>query len=216
MHGHTLLYHFFILCRFKRKLFIILLGTTITCLIAIYLTQAYRYGSIIYSISDEFLNSAQKGSDWTHSGKDVSSKFRRLTNYNEYSKEHAYGYVVALQYSGQQGAGIQALMSLQCWAASFNLPIHILEPILNGTVFVSIPHERSVNLSNKSLRFSDLFNIQHFNRISESIGYVSVDTGEGFFTSAPMQRCHLCSSKTNFQEHTSIGTFSKDYLDRGL
>ena len=180
MHGHTL-YHFFIPCRFRRKLFIILLGTTVTCLIGIYLRQAYHS---ISSISDEFLNSAQKSSNWTHSGKDVSSKFRRLTNHNEYSREHAYGYVVALQYSGQQGAGIQALMSLQCWAASFNLPVHILEPILNSTVFISIPHERSVSLSNKSLRFSDLFDIQHFNRISESIGYVSVDTGEDFFTSA--------------------------------
>ena len=137
------------------------------------------------------MNSAQKGSDWPHSGKDVSSKFRRLANYNEYSKEHAYGYVVALRYSGQQGAGIQALMSLQCWAASFNLPIHILEPILYSTVLVSVPHERSVSLSNNSLRFSDLFDIQHFNRISESIGYVSVGTEEDFLTFAPRDAIYV-------------------------
>jgi hypothetical protein len=175
------MYHFFVLCRFRRKLFILVLGTTFTCIIAIYLRQAYN--STI-SKFDEF-SSVQMGSDWTNSGKEILSEFRRLTSYNKYNKEHSYGYVVALKYSGQQGAGIQALMSLQCWAASFNLPIRILEPILNNTVFVSLPHERSVSLSNKTLRFSDLFDIQHFNRISESIGYVSVGTGEDFFTSAP-------------------------------
>ena len=87
--------------------------------------------------------------------------------------------------SGQQRAGIQALMSLQCWAASFKLPIRILEPIFNDTVFVSAPHERGITLPKQSMRFSDLFDMQHFNRISESIGYVSVGTREDFFTFAP-------------------------------
>ena len=152
------------------------------CLIATYIRKVYNNAA---SRPDE-LNSVQTGLDWTHNGKEVLSKFRRLTslfNYDKYSKEN--GYVVALRYSGQQGAGIQALMSLQCWAASFNLPIRILEPIINRTVFVSVPNERSISLSNKFLRFSDLFDIQHFNSISESIGYVSVGTREDFFTSAP-------------------------------
>ena len=126
--------------------------------------------------------------DRTHSGKEVLSKFKRLTSLvtddSEYSKD--YGYVVALRYSGQQGAGIQALMSLQCWTASFNLPVRILEPIINGTVFISAPRDTGISMSNKShIRFSDLFDIEHFNRISESVGYVSLGTMEDYFTSTP-------------------------------
>lgn len=144
------------------------------------------------------LNIVQTDLDWTHSGKEVLSMLnfnllRRLTslmNYKQYSKEY-YGYVVALRYSGQQGAGIQALMSLQCWAASFNLPIRILEPILNDTFFVSIPHERKTSLSSRFLRFGDLFDIKHFNRVSESIGYVSVGTKEEFLTAAPRNAIYI-------------------------
>ena len=178
-------------CRLKRRLFILVLGTIFTYLvIATYVKQTHTDGK-----SNSESNIVQTNLDWTHSGKEVSSTFnfsllRRLTSlltYKKYSKEY-YGYVVALRYSGQQGAGIQAMLSLQCWAASFNLPIHILEPTINDTFFVSVPHE---SLSNKFLRFSDLFDIQHFNRISESIGYVSVGTREDFFASAPRTAVYI-------------------------
>ena len=115
----------------------------------------------------------------------ILSRLTSLINYNQYNEEH--GYVVALSFSGQQGAGIQALMSLQCWAASFKLPIRILEPVINNTIFVSAPHEMSTSLSNAPLRFSDLFDIRHFNRISEFLGYAPVGTREDFFAFAPRE-----------------------------
>ena len=92
------------------------------------------------------------------------------------------GYVMALKYSGQQAVGIQALISLQCWASSFHLPVAILEPIMSGTEFISIPPQ-----NNSFIRFSDLFDIEHFNQHSQSTGYVPIGTREDFITNAPKE-----------------------------
>ena len=109
---------------------------------------------------------------------------RQITNVFS-KRDESHGYVAALSFNGQQGAGIQSLMSLQCWAASFKLPIHILEPIMSKTTFVSFPPAKSTNRSNTFMRFSDFFDIQHFNRMSESIGYPPLGEREEFFTTAP-------------------------------
>ena len=109
-------------------------------------------------------------------------------NYNELQQQQQQqhttrrGYVMALKYSGQQGAGIQALISLQCWATSFHLPVAILEPIMPETVFISIPPQH-----NSFIRFSDLFDIEHFNRHSQSLGFVPIGTREDFITNAPTE-----------------------------
>ena len=98
-------------------------------------------------------------------------------------EEHHGGYIVPLSYSGQQGANIQALISLQCWMSSFKLPMRILEPVLSNTMFYSVPHDTN----DTSLTFSDLFDIQHFNRMSESFGYPLMATREQFFSDAPKE-----------------------------
>ena len=118
--------------------------------------------------------------NWNNVNEYSSSKFN-LTNHGVHGEP--YGYVVAGSFSGQQGAGIQALISLQCWAASFSLPIRILEPLLSDTTFVSIASAKHRNST--FLRFSDLFDLQHFNRISASLGYAVLGTREDFFTAAP-------------------------------
>ena len=41
-----------------------------------------------------------------------------------------HGYIIANGYSGQQGSGVRALVSLQCWASSFSLPVYIVEPYI--------------------------------------------------------------------------------------
>lgn len=130
--------------------------------------------------------------DWKrHVGKQMLSKFnvtmhmvRRLGGAlsNRLGKQH--GYVVALQFSGQQGAGIQALMSLQCWAASFGLPIRILEPLISSTMFASFVSPRHQNST--FLKFGDMFDLEHFNKISESsLNYAQLGTREDFFADAP-------------------------------
>ena len=70
-----------------------------------------------------------------------------------------FGYVVTLRYTGQQGTGIQALMSLQCFIGSLNLSMYILEPSMTRTSFgssISQIHNSS------SLKFSDMFDVTHF------------------------------------------------------
>ena len=80
---------------------------------------------------------------------------------------HKYGFVMALTYSGQQGAGIQALMSLQCFVGSFSLPMEIVEPVISSTRFESF----SSSTNNRSLvTFSDMFDRKHFNDISVDAG----------------------------------------------
>ena len=93
---------------------------------------------------------------------------------------------MALKYNGQQGAGIQALISLQCWAASFHLPVAVLEPIMSGTDFISIPQQ-----NNSFMRFSDLFDIEHFNQRSQSLGFVPIGTREDFATNAPTEVIYI-------------------------
>ena len=105
-----------------------------------------------------------------------------------HKRNQQFGYVLALSYSGQQGAGIQALTSLQCWVASFNLPMLVLEPIISKTVLVSIPRDL---LHTPFLRFSDLFNIHHFNKISESLENALMGTREEFFTDGPRNAIYI-------------------------
>ena len=104
-----------------------------------------------------------------------------------YKHDYNHGYVVAMSFSGQQGAGIQALTSLQCWVASFNLPMYILEPVMSKTVFVSIPRVSQDTF----LTFSDLFDIEYFNRISKSLGYALVGTRKEFYSDAPREAIYV-------------------------
>ena len=108
------------------------------------------------------------------------AKFSYHNMLNHKRDEH-HGYILPFNYSGQQGAGIQALISLQCWVAYFNLPMQIIEPVLSDTMFYSISpsHEET------ALTFSDIFDIQHFNRISETLGYTPMATREEFFSDVP-------------------------------
>lgn len=123
----------------------------------------------------------------------------RRSNFNSkksgYKRNYNHGYVVAMSFSGQQGAGIQALTSLQCWVMSFNLPMVILEPVMSKTVFVSIPRVSQDTF----LTFSDLFDIQYFNRISKSVGYALVGTREEFYSDAPRDAVyvHVMSAPKN-------------------
>ena len=86
------------------------------------------------------------------------------------SRPTNFGYVVVLRYTGQQGTGIQALMSLQCFIGSLSLSVYILEPSMIDTSFGSffeLSEAPSYNSSSRYLlRFSDIFDIAHFNNAS--------------------------------------------------
>ena len=102
---------------------------------------------------------------------------------NQGSVEH--GYVVAMRYSGQQGTGIQALMSLQCFLGSFNLSMYILEPVMNETSFGSFIDMDTKSVSNSLIKFSDMFDIAHFNNASRSMEFAELRSQAEFYTNAP-------------------------------
>ena len=153
-----------------------LLGLAIIfiALFAVYAKGLYQQRSWISHDHDIQVNVDQKN--------DFEGLSIKLTELNhEVNEQH--GYVFVLSYSGQQGDGIQALTSLQCWVASFNLPMLILEPIMTKSAFVSFPTQDLKN--SQFLRFSDMIDIEHFNRITKSSGYALMGTREDFFTAAP-------------------------------
>ena len=178
-------------CRFRRKqLLVILVVTLLFITFKAFYTNQQQKKTYKHSLSGSL--DVQNTIGWNrHLGEHVLSKFnftmfRRLTSVLSHRQPKQHGYVVALSYSGQQGAGIQALVSLQCWLASFNLPMLILEPVILNTAFISDPLRKQLHNPHKTfLRFSDMFDIQHFNTISESLGYPRVGTREDFFTGAP-------------------------------
>ena len=122
---------------------------------------------------------------------------------------HKYGFVMALTYSGQQGAGIQALMSLQCFVGSFSLPMEIVEPVISSTRFESF----SSSTNNHSLvTFSDMFDRKHFNDISVDAGLARLISQEEFAISYPgktailviIQRSETAGSKNNTRNSVDV------------
>ena len=92
------------------------------------------------------------------------------------------GYVLTLKYGGQQGAGVRSLLSQQCWAESFHLPMYIVEPFIEESI-CGIPSD--LTKTENVLRMSDFFDIDHFNEASRNDGYAEVASWEDFLRSAP-------------------------------
>ena len=69
------------------------------------------------------------------------------------------GYVLSLGYGGYQGRGCDVILSLQCWLKSFNLPMKIVEPRIQGSQFVANGKHNSAAVRT----FSEIFDIDYFN-----------------------------------------------------
>ena len=112
-----------------------------------------------------------------------------LSSLGKDSLNSKLGYIVALVYSGQQGAGIQALTSLQCWAGSFHLPMSIMEPLIMKTAITAMPktrvHDSKRNQTSIQLSFGDFFDLEYFNSVSKKNGYAQLASREEFFKKAP-------------------------------
>ena len=70
------------------------------------------------------------------------------------------GYVVPLGYGGHQGRGATGIASLQCFIKSFDLPMHIVEPLVSASQFLGLP-------KGKWVKFNDMFDINHFNKLTQ-------------------------------------------------
>ena len=96
------------------------------------------------------------------------------------------GYVITMRYTGQQIAGIRALLSQQCWIASFGLPMQIVEPFSNESCFVHSREQwEAVDHGQSTLRFNDYFSKDYFNVDSSKSRNPQLVSWEEFLHSAP-------------------------------
>ena len=88
----------------------------------------------------------------------------KSTSTMDSDKRNLGGFVTAMRYSGQQGAGIRAIKSLQCWASKISMPMNILEPaIIDTTLAADFPPASLDPHSTTHFKLSDLFDIEQFN-----------------------------------------------------
>ena len=91
------------------------------------------------------------------------------------------GRVLVVRYSGQQGAGVVALSSLQRWVRDVRLPMMIVEPFLQQSVIGN----RQLSASGPSVRFSDMFDLEHFNEVSRSEGAPEIIDWSTYIANGP-------------------------------
>ena len=96
------------------------------------------------------------------------------------------GFVVVLETSGQQGSGINAIRSLQCWAGTLSVPMNILEPEFhNTTIRTSLPNSGTSIRDSTQLMFSDVFDINQFNKEARNNLLPQLATRKQFYNKAP-------------------------------
>ncbi len=96
------------------------------------------------------------------------------------------GYILTLTYTGQQSAGLRGIMSQQCWAASFNLPMTIVEPFgINSSLCNRAKAWTTLDRGEPLTRFSDYFDIIHFNQHAIAAGNPPLVSWEEFLHKAP-------------------------------
>ena len=89
-------------------------------------------------------------------------------------------YVVNFKYPGQQGAGVRAIASFQCFLGSINQQLSIVEPYVEGTNFRGYTNDDTNNI-----KFSDIFDFGHFNAASRERGYAELVKMEEFVRWSP-------------------------------
>ena len=112
---------------------------------------------------------------------------RKVLGYDQHTRPKR-GYVAALTYSGQQGSGIEAIRSQQCWASTLGMPASILEPVMSRSRLVTdLPNMNSMNVSTSKdrLTFSDFFDTEYYNSVAEKDGLAKLATREEFLHNAP-------------------------------
>ncbi len=89
------------------------------------------------------------------------------------TKDMKEGFVTALRYSGQQGSGIKALKSLQCWASTLSVPMIILEPTIANGVLVSDITSTGTSNNSSHITLTNLFDTSFFNKVARENNLVT-------------------------------------------
>ena len=108
-----------------------------------------------------------------------------------------FGYVLPLGYGGQQAKGCAGILSLQCWLKSFNLPMMIVEPM--------IQHSQFVGNGNQELgvrAFSEIFSIDYFNNFTTGeTGYAKLSKWEDFLQHSPKNVIYIMYRQVDSEDH---------------
>ena len=121
---------------------------------------------------------------------DVSPRLTFLTRQTVHqpgSRLHACcssGFVLVLRYSGQQGAGVRAVKSIQRWIKDLGLPMMVVEPFLQNSVMGIHPQKKG---EEQSVKFSDVFDIDSFNTVSRSEGSPEMIAWSDYIINAPQK-----------------------------
>ena len=94
-------------------------------------------------------------------------------------------FILTVRFGGQQGAGLFALVSQQCFISDLGIPAYIVEPFLDNSALYHT--DLKTTDSRNKLQFSDLFDLDTFNRESQKLGYEPIVRLEYFLDHAPEQ-----------------------------
>ncbi len=100
--------------------------------------------------------------------------------------------IIVLNYNGQQGSGIKAIISFQCWEAHSALPgsVHIVEPALSNSILTG-------DIVGSTFTFGDLFDLNKFNLISKKLDYAEMITADQFFNNGSKKIIFVETNKKN-------------------
>ena len=91
-------------------------------------------------------------------------------------------YVLSISYSGQQGAGLRGVLSLQCFASNLGIPVYIVEPFISSS---KVGLERLPRDLGRALKFSDFIDLDRFNLASAMQKYPNLSRWEMFLKNGP-------------------------------
>ena len=110
-------------------------------------------------------------------------------------------FMLTIRFGGQQGAGSNGLVSQQCFVSNLDIPAYIVEPFVISSIL------RHTDLNNRGinnlLKFSDMFNIDTFNKESKKSGYGPLVRWDFFINSAP-DRAILVELDSGGQKGTQV------------
>ena len=86
-------------------------------------------------------------------------------------------HVLVLRFMGQQGVGVKALVSLQCWISQIGLSAAIVEPTITSSLMTG-------NIISGKVTLTDLFDMDNFNTLSRGMGYPELVSRDSFFENA--------------------------------
>ena len=100
------------------------------------------------------------------------------------------GYILTLDYLGQQMAGCRAIISQQHWLSYLYIQASIVEPFTtksrlksNSSIWSSL----EAGHGETPLRLQDLYDVDHFNKLSTSVDQAILVEWEDFLKNAPRQ-----------------------------